>query len=300
MPEKFPSEFLKQASEMLTIRQIIDLWSSGADERFITDVHHYLRGFKDDRISIEAATLGLSISSNIRHDNLPFEDPLTGSYSRKELYDVLSICHELGHSKAILTVMDMNFLKEYNNLLGEPEGGNYALAFFSSIAKQIVEENEGILIRYQGSGGDDFIAINFPSEDKEPTNLGKKIQERLSQFSPEDFFSGQVNGHPVRYDGTRKVIALDKDAVSAMKTQKGEVVSIIAPPSFTYHEIEVDPTSDITAKQSASGETYYETQIVAHKIEDAMQAIKIKKNTYLRELETNNSIGASHLSRRSV
>ena len=99
------------------------------------------------------------------------KDPLTGIYNRRHLKSLLKKL-KTEYSDITVAIVDTDNFKLINDKLGHIEGDN-VLTAIAQLAKGIVRDNEGEVIRY---GGDEFVIL-LPKPLRESVNIFEEFRK---------------------------------------------------------------------------------------------------------------------------
>jgi GGDEF domain-containing protein len=250
----------------------------------------------DDQRFIEESRL----AADVRQKELPRVDGMTGVFDRSGFFRLLSLAKLSGIKKFRCTLSDMNFLKDHNKNLGEPQGGDLALVTFASVIKQVAEHRSALVFRTNESGGDDFLLVEVANEDNLPktkaTEASEEIATLLSSITPEEYYQAKFLGKPiVRFDNGQE-IRLSAEDIEKLKSNP-QLEKIIIPPSSHFSTFEIDINSDVIYKQLPNGEVVMDFNLVADKLRDAMFGVQTSKSEMYRNLNEKNPQGASYLAR---
>jgi GGDEF domain-containing protein len=297
-PHGLRPEHLAPLLHLLSPREIMMTHRSGVEDRYEVAATKIITRVKEGVTPLKRSIDELRQAADIRSNELPKLDDLTGAYSRTDLYTLLSICKELGHNRVRLTFTDLEHLKDYNKRLGEPSGGDFALVTFTMAFEPIVIQHNGILVRNQGAGGDDFIFIDFPQDGEDDDSIASELNSMLSVISVDTFRTGMYGDRVVENYTSHKPIVVDSSKLDSVERSTPDLVPILFPPKFSAVAIIIDPTSDVSIQTHPSGDEFYNFDKVATKIEKALEQIKQIKDRKLTGLIQSNPNGATHLSRR--
>lgn len=100
-------------------------------------------------------------------------DPLTGALNRRSLFTNVQ---SMSHQKYVIISMDLNGLKDINDINGHQAGDN-AIKTFSEICMTTAERKFAV---YR-TGGDEFIAIGKDVTNEEAEKYIKTLQHKLRQ-----------------------------------------------------------------------------------------------------------------------
>lgn len=116
---------------------------------------------------------------NNQLEKLSVTDGLTGVYNRfgceKIAYPYLEKCHEQG-KKAILMFADINKMKMINDKYGHIQG-DIAICTVAKVIKEVLND-DWIIVRY---GGDEFLMVGEWTDEEQPEELLKQINEQLEK-----------------------------------------------------------------------------------------------------------------------
>jgi GGDEF domain-containing protein len=294
--EAMRPEFLQTSSAT----ELMKLWESSILERFSQqneELDLQVRAISTENYSNEKKAImqkRLEIADRKRNHELSRDD-LTGAYNRKEFFTFLHIARELGHNSVTVTACDLNFLKDYNERLGDPVGGDLGIALAAQVAQEVAQENGQLVVRFNQGGGDDFLIFGFPVEGQPPEFISQEIKNRLAHLNPNEILEGKRNGNDVyRYKPPTERIKPIIDKVHSLSAIP-ELLSIIIPPSFTFANTTIDPLSDIF-----ENENMLNYQIVSEKIEHLFSTeIKVKKREMWFDLAKTNPNGVRLLARQA-
>ncbi|WP_099188565.1 sensor domain-containing diguanylate cyclase [Tepidibacter mesophilus] len=110
-----------------------------------------------DILSIQLSIAAVNSKLFERVNEITNKDTLTRCYNRKYFEKIIS--EDLGERDYTLAVFDLDNFKIINDLFGHKKGDD-VLVQMSELARQIVRENDGYLIRI---GGDEFVIILYKS-----------------------------------------------------------------------------------------------------------------------------------------
>lgn len=296
--EIISKEAIKGFLPTYSAKDIMHYWEEGVRERFNQEVGGLYELSRNGQINESVFVQRMKEIRDAYIADIPLRDGLTGAYSRGEFYRTLAIVRELGHRKARATIFDTNFLKDHNVRLGEPTGGDYALAVIGIIARGVAEEYGCIFVRYHVGGGDDFILLEIPKEDEEFSDVGDILKERLARITPDEYFSSTVCGNQVVRFREGKPITLKSQLTDDLKEMPG-LLSIIVSPSGETAVVDIDLMNDISMFEPEEGmPEKYDFNAIAEKIEKSMEDIEKEKLKKLKKLEETNPVGVNLLVRR--
>lgn len=272
-----------------TMRDLIGAWANHVEDQFTSTVNNLYAQSTNSSISKKEHEDLSRKASEERNSKLPKRDGLTGAYDRKELFNLIGIAKALGHNRVKCTVLDLNFLKDHNNWLGEPHGGDYALRVLSMKAQTVADQFGAVLIRPHEAGGDDFILLEFPDDiDAQDRDLGKMLNDSLASISTDEYFSGKIQNFEIRrFDDSCK-IDLDPEDILKLKIDS-DLMKIIIPPSVIIDTFEINPVDDVAGLATARSHTQVmDYRNVASKLKQSMSRIKdIKKQIFQGMLKNN-------------
>lgn len=280
-----------------TARELMAAWDYLVCERYQEGIKNIARVSKlipDE--SIEELTRlieghGENIYTARTEDELSI-DSLTGALYQRDFFKFLELSKRLGKKDISVAVCDLNFLKDYNDKLGQPIGGDYALALSSLVAKIVAYNHGYIIVRYQQAGGDDFLIAGYPKSEEETTDIIREIKQKLYSVDPEQFYANAIPGLDVVRSKTNTRLALPSDKVEQLKS-KPDLARILVPPSFTFDSFRINTDENITEKNGK-----YDFKLVDSRIKSAQEKITGQKNLLMNELLVSNNLGASQLARK--
>ncbi|CAH2212428.1 sensor domain-containing diguanylate cyclase [Tepidibacter aestuarii] len=126
-----------------------------------------------DILSIQLSIAAVNSKLFERVNEITNKDPLTRCYNRKYFEKIIS--EDLSEREYTLAVFDLDNFKIINDLFGHKKGDD-VLIYISEMARKIIEDHEGYLIRI---GGDEFVIILYKSIEE---SIG--ILEKLRQGVP--------------------------------------------------------------------------------------------------------------------
>ncbi len=129
-----------------------------------------------DILSIQLSIAAVNSKLFERVNEITNKDTLTMCYNRKYFDEIIS--QDLCGREYTLAVFDLDNFKRVNDLFGHKKGDD-VLVQISGLARKIIEDNEGYLIRI---GGDEFVIILYKSM-KESVEILEKLRKSVPNLN---------------------------------------------------------------------------------------------------------------------